>query len=86
MSNLEKQVPLYIITATYPRLEQLAELTRLGQVGRQFNPEANPKDLNGFPPSLSVQEIFFHTVTDHFILTHLEYESGLSKHQLHLRV
>ena len=31
MSTLEKQVPLYIITATYPRLEQLAELTRLGQ-------------------------------------------------------
>ena len=28
---LEKSVPLYIITATYPRLEQLAELTRLGQ-------------------------------------------------------
>ena len=31
MSTLEKQVPLYIITATFPRLEQLAELTRLGQ-------------------------------------------------------
>ena len=29
---LEKSVPLYIITATYPRLEQLAELTRLGKV------------------------------------------------------
>ena len=28
---IEKQVPLYIITATFPRLEQLAELTRLGQ-------------------------------------------------------
>jgi hypothetical protein len=31
ISDLEKRVPLYIITATYPRLEQLAELTRLGQ-------------------------------------------------------
>lgn len=31
MHPLEKNVPLYIITATYPRLEQLAELTRLGQ-------------------------------------------------------
>lgn len=31
MHPLEKSVPLYIITATYPRLEQLAELTRLGQ-------------------------------------------------------
>lgn len=31
ISELEKRVPLYIITATYPRLEQLAELTRLGQ-------------------------------------------------------
>ena len=31
MSELEKKVPLYVITATYPRLEQLAELTRLGQ-------------------------------------------------------
>ena len=28
---LEKSVPLYVITATYPRMEQLAELTRLGQ-------------------------------------------------------
>ena len=31
MSDLEKNVPVYVITATYPRLEQLAELTRLGQ-------------------------------------------------------
>ena len=31
ISDLEKKVRLYIITATYPRLEQLAELTRLGQ-------------------------------------------------------
>ena len=30
MTALEKKVPLYVITATYPRLEQLAELTRLG--------------------------------------------------------
>ncbi len=33
-TELEKNVPLYIITATYPRLEQLAELTRLGQTLR----------------------------------------------------
>lgn len=31
MSPLEKSVPLYIVTATFPRPEQLAELTRLGQ-------------------------------------------------------
>ena len=31
MSELERKVPVYVITATFPRLEQLAELTRLGQ-------------------------------------------------------
>lgn len=31
MTELERKVPLYVITATYPRMEQLAELTRLGQ-------------------------------------------------------
>ena len=31
ISEIERRVPLYIITATYPRLLQLAELTRLGQ-------------------------------------------------------
>ena len=31
MSELEANIPVYVITATYPRLEQIAELTRLGQ-------------------------------------------------------
>jgi hypothetical protein len=31
ISELETRVRVYVITATYPRLEQIAELTRLGQ-------------------------------------------------------
>ena len=29
MSELEANIPVYVITATYPRLEQIAELTRM---------------------------------------------------------